>query len=273
MDVEPGELVDGAAAVSDPESDKYWALIRRLHDRTDRAAFDVALTAARSTEIRRRLVGLDVLGQIGYAADRPFRAETLAALLAEAVQAADDRLIASAVTALGHLSDPRARPGILRHAAHPSKDVRFAVAVALPGVTDADAPDADVVEALIRLTRDPDTQVRDWATFGLGTQLAADTPAVRAALTERLGDPDGDTAGEALLGLARRHDPRALPRVLAWLDDDPGNLIVEAAGELAAPECLPALLRLKDRDGGGDNAWSAGLDAAIAACAPTRPAG
>ncbi|WAL64355.1 HEAT repeat domain-containing protein [Amycolatopsis cynarae] len=273
MDVEPGELVDRAAAVSDPESDEYWGLIRRLHDRTDRAVFDVALTAARSTEIRRRLVGLDALGQIGYAADRPFRAETLAALLAEAAQAADDRLIASAVTALGHLSDPRARPGILRHAAHPSKEVRFAVAVALPGATDADAPDADVVEALIRLTRDPDTQVRDWATFGLGTQLDADTPAVRAALTNRLDDPDGDTAGEALLGLARRHDPRALPRVLAWLDDDPGNLIIEAAGELAAPECLPALLRLKDRDDGGDNAWSAGLDEAIAACASARPTG
>jgi hypothetical protein len=49
-----------------------------------------------------------------------------------------------------------------------------------------------------------------------------DTDAIRDALAARVDDPDGDTSGEALLGLARRHDPRALPVLLARLDDDPG---------------------------------------------------
>lgn len=179
----------------------------------------------------------------------------LGRLLAAAAEALDENDVGAGVSALGQLYDPRALPGILRHAAYPSPDVRMAVAAALPGCMGAgaenDAGHAALIDAalstLIALARDEDADVRDWATFGLGSQLDVDTSAVREALADRLDDPEGDIAGEALVGLARRRDPRALPRILAWLDGEPGNLIVEAAEELAAPECLPALLRLKER--------------------------
>lgn len=262
-----GELIDRASTI-DPESGEFAELIRVLHQRTDRAAFEAALAAARSPEIEHRLVGLHVLGQIGYTADRPYLEETLAALLTESASAADHDLVAAAVAALGHLHDPRALPGVLPHAGHPDADVRFCVAAALPAGTDSDTPDEQVVDALIQLTDDPDGAVRDWATFGLGNQLAADSPAIREALAARLDDTAGDTAGEALLGLATRHDPRALPRVLARLEDDPGNLIIEAAEHLADAACLPALLRLREQGWATDPVDTAKLDAAIAACTP-----
>jgi hypothetical protein len=48
------------------------------------------------------------------------------------------------------------------------------------------------------------------------------------------------------VGLARRGDPRVFPLLVDRLaDSDVGNLIVEAAAELADPRLLPALRKLQ----------------------------
>jgi HEAT repeat protein len=144
---------------------------------------------------------------------------------------------------------------------------RHSVAFAIRGAA-GDPPSPHAIEALIALSADLDGETRDWATFGLGSQLEdEDTEAIRDALAARLDDPDGDTSGEALLGLAGRRDPRALPVLLARLDDDPGNLIVEAAAALGAPEALPALQRLKREGWQLDDPRPSVLDDALHACA------
>jgi len=113
------------------------------------------------------------------------------------------------------------------------------------------------VACLLRLTRDPDAAVRNWATFSLGTQSDVDSPEVRRALLDRLGDGDPpeaardeiDASAEAAMGLARRHDPAVRPwlaRQLARPEHEVGNLVVDAAGELGDPVLLPALLALRD---------------------------
>ncbi len=259
-------LLRRAAGLTDVDAEARWEIVAGLHRRTDRAAFEAARRFATAGSTADRVLGLDVLGQLGYPADRPFLEETLPVLT---VACADDRadVVAAAVTALGHLRDRRAAPAVLRHAGHGSAEVRFAVAGALPGIA-GDPPDARIVEALILLSADADPEVRDWATFGLGSQLDADGERVRDALAARLGDEDGDAAGEALLGLARRGDPRTLAPLLARLADDPSDLIVEAAAELGAPEALPALLRLKDA-----GLPPSVLDDAIQACSPSARRG
>src|SRR5206468_5739139 len=115
--------------------------------------------------------------------------------------------------------------------------------------------------------------VRDWACYGLGTRLSdVDTPVVRNALAVRLTDTDPHVRCEALLGLARRQDPRALPAVRARLEGDEVRLAeIQAAGALGDPSlhCLVraqlagwgteavgrvcAALRLADPDGLGDD--------------------
>ena len=260
-----------AAAIADYEDDGRWAIIGELQRRTDRTAFDAVGELAGSADPLERIVALDVLAQIGYLAERPFLDETLP-LLIDASHDTDADVIAAAVTALGCLWNPRALPAILRHTGHPSVNVRYSVAFAIPGAA-GDPPSPHAIEALIALSADPDGETRDWATFGLGSQFdGEDTDAIRDALAARLNDPEGNISGEALLGLALRRDPRALPVLLACLDDDPGNLIVEAAAALGASEALPALERLK-REG-----WQLAeprpsvLDDALRACAdPVTP--
>jgi HEAT repeat protein len=262
-------LLRRAAACADYEADDRWDIVRDLHRRTDRPTFDAVCALGRLDGIGERVLSLDILGQIGVPANRPFLGDTLPLVIG----ACDDNrpaVLVSAITALGHLADPRGLPAVCRHVAHPAAEVRFAVAAALPGIA-GDPPSSQAVEALIRLSADPDADTRDWATFGLGSQLDEDTEPIREALAGRLEDEDGDTAGEALLGLARRADPRALPALLSRLGDAPGNLIVEAAAELGAPEALPALERLQREGWQQDEPRPSVLDNAIRACARGGP--
>lgn len=251
------------AAITQDEDERY-AIVAELQSRTDRPAFEAACALTWSGHPGERMLGLDILGQLGFPAGRPFLEETLPVVLA---CCGDDRqqVLSSAITALGHLADPRGLPAALGHVTHPCEQVRLAVAFALPSVA-GDPPADEAVDALIRLTRDQDPEIRDWAAMGLTSPFEADTEEVRNALADRLADKEGDIAGEALLGLAQRKDPRALGPLLAWLDNDPGNLIVEAAGALGAAEALPALRRLESEGWPDRDRRPAVLDQAIQAC-------
>jgi len=152
----------------------------------------------------------------------------------------------SIATAFGHLSDPRGIPALHALRDHPDEDVRYAVVFGLLGQDDDLA-----VETLVELSRDSDADVRDWATFGLGTQIERDDAQIREALVGRLDDLDDDRRGEALRGLAARGDARAIPRLLIELDsdaelDDP-SMVEEALLAFAARTPDPRLCRHVER--------------------------
>jgi HEAT repeat protein len=187
-------------------------------------------------------------------------------------------------------ADPDALPVALELAQHSDPEIRRAAAQVLPalGQLSAHHPNGRdaVISALISLTRDRDEDVRDWACFALGTQLSdVDSPELRNALADRLYDPHDDTRCEAMLGLARRADPRALP-VLRQRLSAPNvyALEVESAGALGDPslhtlvrahlagwddEVVPkvcAALRLTDPEGVGDDLLDGLADWYRAAC-------
>ena len=103
--------------------------------------------------------------------------------------------------------------------------------------------------------------MRDWATFGLGSQIDPDTPEIREALARRLNDQDRDTRLEALVSLAKRKDDRVLKPLLAELssDQDVAELALTAAEALADPALCQALLGLT-------GSARAAASAAIQAC-------
>jgi len=258
------------ALTSDDESDAYWDSVRELQRRGTRAVFDAVSQLCASGDPRSRSLGLDVLAQLGYEKGRPFLGESLPIALRLAADS-DTTVRKSALSALGHLGDVKALPELLDHVADPEQAIRLAVAQAIPSVL-GDPPPDEGVAALMTLMGDADADVRDWATFGVGSLLDVDGEAIRSALTRRLDDPDGDTAGEALVGLARRRDVRILDKVRALLDDiSVGNLAVEAAGELADPNLVSSLQRLKDLQWADDDPRSWLLDEALSACRDGKP--
>lgn len=226
-------------AYTSADDDEVWQAINRLRSIATEAVFTEAVRHCRSSEARRRRVGVDVIAQLGIPALTYH--EPAVALLVELLEAEHDPdVLESIAFGLGHRDDARAIVPLLAFAQHPDERVRHGVAFGLLGHTDPLA-----IDALIALSQDVDAEVRDWATFGLAVQIDTDTPAIRTAMVARLDDEEENVAGEAMVGLARRKDRRVVAPLLEVLQsDDVGSLPLEAAAALADPVLLPALQRL-----------------------------
>ena len=89
----------------------------------------------------------------------------------------------------------------------------------------------EAIVTLIHLTGDESAYVRDWATFGIEQQNSLDTPEIRDALYRRIDDVDKETRHEALCGLVRCEDLRAIPPLIEAIskDEDDSSLWLPAA--------------------------------------------
>ena len=176
------------------------------------------------------------------------------------------------VVALGHLGDARALPVVLAQVEHPDAPVRYSVAWALPGLLPSDeviAEDHASAGALARLTEDEDDEVRDRATFALGSLIAVDGTWTRSILRQRLTDPDEETRHEAIIGLAARHDPAVVSLVADALDArEVTPRMLEAAERLRDPRLIPTLDALYARPEVDETS----LTAARLACDPAEQA-
>jgi HEAT repeat protein len=226
-------------AVQLAEHDQSWELLRRAAA-SGGAAVRLAATRLADPDPTVRAAACDLLG-LASDLHEQVRADAAAALIALAATESDADVHWSIATALGATRDGRAIPVLVDLAGSPDSDVRFRVANALPDVLD-DHPDGPGVGALIDLCGDPDRDVRDWATFGLGRVSTADGTAVRQALCDRTLDDHRSVRLEAVRGLARRRDARALPLVRGLLAErEVEASTFEAAAFLAHPWLLPLL--------------------------------
>ena len=200
--------------------------------------------------------------------------EALARLEGILTSEPDSQVVAETVTALGRAWDPQAAQLILDYVRvdHPDTVVRLAVAQCLSHGIEEDTPCRDtVVEALIALASDENSDVRNWACFGLG-QVDATSPEVKDALAARLTDPDDDTRCEALLALAKTGDARARTALRERLVFDPDDVVFRlellAAAELADPNLHPLLLGLGEEWAGDDDELLPVLAFATSRCHP-----
>jgi hypothetical protein len=232
------------AALGAYDEDCRWDLIGGILTECPDDVLEVATDLLRGDLERGRTLGADVLGRlVGIEpGSRPAILEALLAALAVEKMAAP---LASIVAAIGHLGDPGTLGRLYPLADHLNAEVRLAVAFAVATISPQPlAPEAR--KALIDLSRDTHPEVRDWATFGLGTLSDADGPDVRAALLARAEDAHHEARAEALFGLAVRRDPRAVPHLIRALQSPVvGGIEVDAAAAAADPRLLPALWALR----------------------------
>lgn len=160
-----GDLIARALADDDPDGQARWSAVTRLHARGDIETFTAARTLCASDVPAERVLGVDILGELG-GAPRPFADKTLSLLRHLAACDSDLRVLHAVLIAFGHLRDPRAMPSVIDLAEHPDPSVRYGAAYALSRVLGR-PPDPAGLAALRRLARDPDDDVADWAALGL----------------------------------------------------------------------------------------------------------
>ncbi len=243
--VPPGELI--RLALNQDDEHAAWEPVVVLHCRGTPEVLAEAEHLCFSSVCKERVLGANILGQLGVP-DRAFPEECFRVLAERSGVERDANVLEAIGVAFGHLDDKRAIPLLVPLSKHQDKDVRFGVVQGL-----LRHPDTTAIVTLIELTKDEDEEVRNWATFGLGHAVNTDTTEIRAALLERVTDSHDETRGEALVGLARRKDPRVLEPIILELDSEHvGLLVLEAAEALGDPRLFPALLRL-EHDWQGDH--------------------
>jgi HEAT repeat protein len=247
------------------DPDASWEAISLLHRSGTREVLDAAVRLADSPGVRERVCAADILGQLGVP-ERTFPDESLMLLMGLLTPADDDEeVISAAAAALGHLH-PSLQPAqraviaaaLSELSTHDNEDVRFAVVHGLSGL---DEPQA--VATLILLSDDDDPDVRNWATFGIGSLTSMDTDSVRDALAARLHDDFEEVRGEAMVGLARRQDERVRAPLTEALGAGGSVLAVRAAGALRDRSLAPLLETV--RDTASDELVRAAAEGALAA--------
>jgi hypothetical protein len=258
---------------ADRDDDAYWQPIAVLQHRLPEI-LDLVAALGDSPDDKRRDTAATILGQ-GRVGTK-FNPERCADVLLRMLAREQSIPVLTAISfALGHLHDVRAVGPLVRLQAHADARVRYAVVSSLGG---QDEPAA--IAALIERCADPNRDVRNWATFGLGSQIDTDSPAIRAALLARLTEEDDEIRGEALVGLARRGDVRVAAALLHELETQDKEilcdwmLIAEAAEAVivqaeasGAQAWLPVLAKLSAL-GLGDYDQ---LQAALNRCTPSEP--
>ena len=257
------ELV--AFYLRDPETDEAGQALGIVQYRGGKEEFEIAARLARSNLAQERRVAADILAQLGWQ-DRTYLSESMEILL----RLLDDPevvVLQAAAIACGHRKNPLSVARLVELGKHPSAQVRYGVSYGLAG---QDEPSA--IAVLLLLSKDEDRDVRDWATFALGSQTDIDTPELREALRARLTDNDPEIRGEALVGLGRRQDEQLKSAILDELSGEfHGDWVFEAAEAIADPDFIPALESMRARMNADlPERFFVRLDVALLACQRKR---
>lgn len=238
-DSRSAEELFAATLEGDCDDEAPWNAVRSLRLRGTPEVFELAKKYHRAENAVARARALDVLAQLGAgkpSTERPYLAESVSMAI-YSMGDANDAVVRSAAWALSHLGGEQAVATLIANKRHPDADVRQAVAVGLAG---SDRP--EVSQTLTELMEDRADEVRNWATFGLGSQFIEagsgpirlmDSAEIRAALRGRIDDPFEDVRDEALWGLAQRKDPPALRSLLERLESEASKAGDRDAAEIA----------------------------------------
>lgn len=208
----------------------YWNYISELRKRKSKDIFDKSIILTESEIAKERVIGIDILGQFGY--PRLHKKLILKLFFRVLKNEKDENVLRSLFYGIGHNNEDLSSKEIdliCSFKKHKSSEIRYSLAFALLTKEESKA-----IETLIELSKDRNPKIRDWATFGIGTQIETDNKIIRESLWERINDNDENTKFEAILGLAKRKDEniKAVLKNELQKNDEFSSLIAEAIEEL-----------------------------------------
>ena len=247
------------------KSDKnYWDNIRELRSRANINVFNTCVKLTKSSKPKEQIIGIQILAQLGLT-PRPFLKESKKLFFDILRKEKNPKALLSVLYAIGH-NNEKLKPDeiglLVSFKDNTDEGVREGLVSALLSVDNKLA-----IDTLIHLTTDRVSHIRDWATFGIGTQIEKDNKSIREALWLRVEDQHQDTKLEAIVGLAKRQDCRIkeiIKREL--LNGEFGTLLFEAIEELNDKDFLPLLnsnLEKAKKDKGINSDWIKDLKACI----------
>ena len=214
--------------LGDYEDGEPWNAVLALRRTGNRDVLQQAAKWIESADPLKRARALDVVAQLGKTVEHPsntFPQESYDLVVTALGRERALLPLCSAIAALGHLGDARAVRLVAAFFSDPSAEIRFSVACALGSFPN----DPLSVKTLLALMEDQDGDIRDWATFAVGVLSDQDSVDLRDSLYRRLEDSHPEAAEEAVVGLAKRHDLRVLPKLLELLTGTSSSRAVEAA--------------------------------------------
>lgn len=243
----------------------YWNIVSELRTRSNDFVFNTCCDLIASEIPKKRIAGIDVLAQLGIN-ENLYRKQAVDFLIIELSKEKSSKVLYSILCAVSHNNDKlnqKQIEKIMPFKYHKSVNVRYGVVVSLLGLENTLA-----IDTLISLSSDKKSHIRNWATFGLGTQIDVDNDNIRNTLWNRVDDSDQDTKYEAIVGLSKRKDVRIKEVIERELvKGEFGTLLFEAIEILDAKEFVPLLRTNLENcriENGIDPSWIADLEGLIA---------
>jgi HEAT repeat protein len=216
-----------------------WDNISALRKRPSQELFAKCSELTQSNNPKLRKIGIDILAQLGLP-PRPFLKETLKIYFDLFEVETDPDVLRSLLHSIGHNNDNLNRKQVEKICSFIDVEnswVKEGLVYALLGIDNLNA-----IETLIKLSSDKLSHVRNWATFGLGTQIERNNKPIREALWERVNDKHQETKLEAIVGLAKRKDKRVNNIIKREITSgEYGTLLFEAIIQTQDKEFLPLL--------------------------------
>lgn len=217
----------------------YWDNISELRSRPNEHVFNKCRDLINSEIPRDRKIGIDVLAQLGVS-PRPFRNETISLFFDILEKEKDCKVLTSLLYAIGHNNDSLNQEQIITLVSlktNKDSSLRLGLVSSLLGLNNDYA-----IDTLIDLSNDKVQEIRNWATFGIGSQIETDNDKIRKALWNRIHDKNQDTKLEAIVGLAQRNEMKVKDAIQQELiDGEYGTLLFEAIELLNCVEFIPLL--------------------------------
>ena len=224
----------------------YWDNISILRGRPTKEVFNKSVDLTKSESPKSREIGIDILSQLGTT-PRPFYKETIKLFFELLDVESDPNLLLSLFYAIGHNNDRLSKVQIgklCEFADTESELVKEGLVISLLGIDNSLA-----IAVLIQCSSDRIGHIRDWATFGLGSQITSNNKKIREALWARVNDKCQDAKFEAIVGLAIRKDIRVKEIIKREIQSgEYGILLLEAIIEEGDKEYLPLLRQHYNED-------------------------
>ena len=214
-----------------------------------------------SEQDKSKILAIDILSQLG-SKRKKFAKKLINKLFVFLQESKNEKLITSCLIAIGHNNKfltKRQINYLEKFKNDKSKEIRYALVFSILTLENETA-----INILIKLSDDKSPKIRDWALFGLGTQIEIDNNEIREILFKHCFDKDDQSKQEAIKGLANRNDERVYKIILNELQsEDFGSLLFETImeiknGEIFLPE-LHKILKKYKKDKNINRDWISNL--------------